>query len=38
MKTQHDYASKAWLRRPERLRRWHVIAAVVGLLLGFVEY
>ncbi|CAB4161655.1 hypothetical protein UFOVP761_11 [uncultured Caudovirales phage] len=33
MKTQHDYASKAWLRRPERPRRWHILAMLAALLL-----
>lgn len=28
-----DYASKAWLRRPPALRRWHLLAALAALLL-----
>ena len=38
MKTQLDYANKQWLRRPERLQRWQVIAAVVALVLALAEY
>jgi hypothetical protein len=28
-----DYANKQWLRRPERLRRWHILAMLAALLL-----
>lgn len=38
MKIRTDYADKQWLRRPERLQRWQVIAAVVALVLALAEY